>query len=168
MTKFMQESPDKDMCRACEQGGEKVFWGASYTPEPSAKGTTTDAEPHKKRATGPGTEWLESCPVEKNLGLLASSWLNVGQCVPRCALVANKSNGILSCISNSVASRTRAVVVPLDSALVRLHLKPCVQFWAPQHGKDIEVLEHVQRRGTELGKSLEYESDETDEGAGSV
>jgi len=26
-----------------------------------------------------GEEWLESCPVEKDLGVLVSSWLNMSQ-----------------------------------------------------------------------------------------
>ena len=64
----------------------------------------------------------------------------------QCVLTAQKAIHVLGCIKRSVASRSREGILPLYSALVRPHLQCCAQLWDPQHQKDMELLEWVQRR----------------------
>ncbi|CAM4503653.1 unnamed protein product [Lepidochelys olivacea] len=88
-----------------------------------------------------GTKWLGSSSAEKDLGATVNEKLDMRQ---QCALVAKKASGILGCISRGTASRSRDVIVPLYSTLVRPHLEYWVQFWAPHYKKDVEKLENVQ------------------------
>lgn len=71
-------------------------------------------------------------------GVLVGIWLNVSW---QCAQVAKKAKGILTCVRNSVASRTTGVVVHFYVALVTEHLECCVQLWAHQYQKDIDIME---------------------------
>jgi len=105
---------------------------------------------HKYRLGG---EWLGNSPEEKDLGVPVDEKLNMSQ---QSALAAQKANCILGCIKRSVASRSREVILPLYSALMRPHLEHCVQLWGPQQKKDMDVLEQAQRRVMKMIRGLEY------------
>ncbi|KAJ7408907.1 hypothetical protein WISP_117892 [Willisornis vidua] len=88
----------------------------------------------------------------ENLGLLVDTNMNTSK---KCAHEANEANGILGCIK-SAAGMLREVICTVCSALNRLHLEHCEQFWTPQYERDMPILERDQHRATKLIKELEH------------
>ncbi|GAB0204123.1 cAMP-dependent protein kinase inhibitor alpha [Grus japonensis] len=99
-----------------------------------------------------GREWIDNSPEEKDLGVLIDGKLNTSR---QCVLAAQKANHVLGCIKRGVTSRSREVILPLYSALMRPHLQYCVQLWGGP----------VQERHGAVGESPE-EGHEADQRAG--
>ena len=85
-----------------------------------------------------GASSLESTFAEKDLGDLVDKMLNMSQ---QSAFAAKKANSSLGYISKSGVSRLKKVILPLYLAIVKLHVKRRVLFWAPQYKEVMDILE---------------------------
>ncbi|KFQ76332.1 hypothetical protein N335_03609, partial [Phaethon lepturus] len=97
-----------------------------------------------------GDKGIENSPAEKDLGVL------VDERAEKCARAPKRPSHILGCIQSSVANRSSEGVLSVYSALVRPHLQYCVQLWSPQHRKDMDLLERVQRRAAKMIRGMEH------------
>ncbi|KAF7239513.1 Multiple C2 and transmembrane domain-containing protein 2 [Varanus komodoensis] len=72
---------------------------------------------HKYRL---GDKWLESSTCERDLGVLIDCRLNMSQ---QCDAVAKGANATLGCIARSAASRSREILLPLYTTLVKASIR---------------------------------------------
>ena len=55
-----------------------------------------------------------------------------------------------------MASRSREVILPLFSALVRPYLEYYIQMWSLQNRKDVDLLEHIQMKDIKMIQEMEH------------
>ncbi|KAM9643297.1 uncharacterized protein ACIBXB_012286 [Morphnus guianensis] len=91
---------------------------------------------------------LESSFLERDLGVLVDLKLNVWQ---QYTTVAKTKR-----ISKSIASRSREVILPYYSTLVKPQLEYCVHSGVPQFKKFIDELEQDQQRVTRVVRGQEH------------
>lgn len=53
----------------------------------------------------------------------------------------NMTQQCMACFKVNLIIRLSEVILTVFSALVRSHLESCIQFWDPQHKKDVDRLE---------------------------
>jgi len=78
----------------------------------------------------PGTDWLESSSVEKDLQ--TPGWQQVKD-KSAYELAARASSCILVCARKRVARQSKEVSLPLRAIFVSLHMEYHIKFWAPQY-----------------------------------
>ncbi|RMC13812.1 hypothetical protein DUI87_08895 [Hirundo rustica rustica] len=89
-----------------------------------------------------GTVWLDSAQEERDLGALVTA----AELEPAVCPGGQEGQWHPGLDQEWGGQQEQGGHSPLYSALLRPHLECCVQFWAPQFMKDVEMLERVQGR----------------------
>ena len=97
---------------------------------------------------------LEVTKVERDLGVLISDDLKVRAQVEKAAASANY---MLSRLRKAFRSRSLVLWRTLYLCYVRPHLEFAVQSWSPHRKGDINLLEQVQRRATNIITALKHQ-----------
>ena len=95
---------------------------------------------------------------EKDLGVTFSADMKVPE---QSGIAASKGNKILGLIRRTITYKEKQLIVPLYKAIVRPHLKYCIQACRTYRKKHIDKLERIQRRATKMIpelRDLSYES----------
>lgn len=96
---------------------------------------------------------LLSCPAEKDFKVRVDKKLDMSL---QGAHGAQKDNPVLSCILTSQVSRSKEVIVPLCSDLLRPPPAFCVHFSGSLHKKGMDLLDWVQVKSAKLNAGPEH------------
>ena len=89
-----------------------------------------------------GDAALDTSAKEKDLGVTIIADIKVSE---KCGTAASKGNQILGLIRINITYKENKLI-----AIVRPHLEYCVQAWRLYRKKDIDTLERIQRRTTNM------------------
>lgn len=131
----IQRDPDSP-----ENGLTGIWWSLI---EGSAKFCTWRGTTPRTRAELE-TKWLKKSLAKKEQGVLLDDKLNES---------AKNVSIYFRLHQESIPSRSGKVIILLYSALVKAYLKCCIQFWAQQYKKNVD-LEGVQGRAMKKIKGL--------------
>ncbi len=83
---------------------------------------------------------LENVQCGKDLGVSVASSLKFSQ---QCKDAAGKANRLLGYINRNIFIKTKDVILPLYTSVVRPHLEYAVQVWALHHVNDTAKLKAI-------------------------
>jgi ribonucleases P/MRP protein subunit RPP40 len=90
---------------------------------------------------------LQDLKEEQDLGVVIR---DNSKCAKQCVKVVTKANRTLAMIKRNFSNFSDEVILRLYKSLVRPQLEYVVQAWGPYLKKDIELIEGIQRRATNL------------------
>ena len=88
---------------------------------------------------------LSKTMKEKDLGVTMNANMKVSE---QCRIAASQGNQVLGMIRRNITYKEKSLIAPLNKAIVRPHLKYCIQAWNSHLRKDIDMLEKY--RGEQL------------------
>ena len=107
----------------------------------------------------PSTSWvmkgLSAALAEKDLEVpLDGNYMVMSQ---QCALPCSPGSQLYPGLHQKKHfSKLREVILPPYSALVRPQWEFCIQMWSPQYRRDMDLLEHIQRRAIKIIQGVEH------------
>ena len=90
---------------------------------------------------------LPATDQQRDLGIIITKDLEWQKQTEKSCRTANR---VLGFISRNFRYKNKELILPLHKSLVRPHLEHAVKFWSPHLRRDIDKIEKIQRRATQM------------------